>query len=606
MGPRLNFFSVQDPNLRPTMLQPVVLPLFPSKWAPPVTCWNTSRKRLGFWEGDSPSLPLSEARRTGRWWCRLVGARLWRPFPGLAGWVRDARRRSNPGQSRPINTGTGRSFITPTSTGQDPGAAAMVTRRAGTCRVSPWTQVIGRNDLYSVRGARTWDWTRLTVLPESRMARNGFPLTFTSASAAPAGRSWCTMQPASQVRVGGVGGSVGMGSSRGEGTAGLLWCRGMPSGARRSWPTLRGNSGALSPTSRCWAASASSMAPTSSSVVVEFLMPTACRWERGRARRRRSMTTRSATWAAEGDPSSNQWCASRVSSAAWARAGSRGLYSHSWNCWAVQIEDKPSRARISCFTSAYWAAVAAGRAKYACWASPVSRGASARAQSPGGHPSRVAVFSNTCRNASTSSWGVIFGSSLVACARASGCGTCGAAVAWRAASSCSVRPCRVARCSTICCWRMLTSVRCFQSSSISLKGRSTHLWQRRGKNKSRKRDENSQRMWCCLPVILHWHARILHHLSRGEESHDKDCSNKCPEGGFIVAQTGKKVTNRGGSALVQSVLSSLVLVQGARARARWRLSGHTLLSTGGGQEMREISCSLSGGPTQQWRDLLGL
>ncbi len=228
---------------------------------PPVTCWNTSKKRLGFWEGDSPSLPLSEARRTGDWCCRFVGARFRRPLPGLAGWVRDARRRSNPGQSRPINTGTGRSFITPTSTGQDPGAAAMVTRRAGTCRVSPWTQVIGRNDLYSVRGARTWDWTRLTVLPESRTARNGFPLTFTSASGAPVGRSWCTMQPASQVRVGGVGGSVGMGSSRGEGTAGLLWCGGMPSGARCSWPTLRGNGGALSPASRCWAASSSSMAP---------------------------------------------------------------------------------------------------------------------------------------------------------------------------------------------------------------------------------------------------------------------------------------------------------------------------------------------------------
>ncbi len=78
---------------------------------------------------------------------------------------------------------------------------------------------------------------------------------------------------------------------------------------------------------------------------------------------------------------------------------------------------------------------------------------------------------------------------------------------------------------------------------------------------------------------------MLYTLSRGEESHDKDCSNKCPEGGFIDTQKGKKVTNRCRSALVQSVLSSLVLVQGARARARalWRLSGHTLLS----REMRE-------------------
>ncbi len=47
------------------------------------------------------------------------------------------------------------------------------------------------------------------------------------------------------------------------------------------------------------------------------------------------------------------------------------------------------------------------------------------------------------------------------------------------------------------------------------------------------------------------------------------------------------MTNRCRSALVQSVLSSLVLVHGACARARWRLSGHTLLSTGGGQEIRE-------------------
>ncbi len=192
----------------------------------------------------------------------------------------------------------------------------------------------------------------------------------------------------------------------------------------------------------------------------------------------------------------------------------------------------------------------------------------------------VAVFSNTCKNASTSSWGVIFGSSLVACARASGSGTHGAAAAaWRAASSCSVCPCRVARCSTICCWRMLTSVRCFRSSSISGKGRSAHLWQRRGE-KNPGGDENSQRMWCCLSVILHWLARILHHLSRGEESHDKDCSNKCPGGWIYWHKKAKKVANRCRSARVQSVLSSSVLVQGARARALVRLSGHTLLSTG--------------------------
>ncbi len=52
---------------------------------------------------------------------------------------------------------------------------------------------------------------------------------------------------------------------------------------------------------------------------------------------------------------------------------------------------------------------------------------------------------------------------------------------------------------------------------------------------------------------------------------------------LLTHKRGKKVTNRCRSALVQSVLSSLVLVQGARARALWRLSGHTLLS----REMRE-------------------
>ncbi len=73
---------------------------------------------------------------------------------------------------------------------------------------------------------------------------------------------------------------------------------------------------------------------------------------------------------------------------------------------------------------------------------------------------------------------------------------------------------------------------------------------------------------------------------------------------LLAHKRGKKVTNRCRSALVQSVLSSLVLVQGARARALWRLSGHTLLS----REMRErvVSCSLPGGRTQQWRDLQGL
>ncbi len=52
-----------------------------------------------------------------------------------------------------------------------------------------------------------------------------------------------------------------------------------------------------------------------------------------------------------------------------------------------------------------------------------------------------------------------------------------------------------------------------------------------------------------------------------------------PEGGFIDKKGEKKqVTNRCKGALVRSVLSSSVLVQGARALL-W-LSGHTLLSIG--------------------------
>ncbi len=78
------------------------------------------------------------------------------------------------------------------------------------------------------------------------MARVRLPLTLTSTSGAPAGRSRCMMQPASQVRAGPGGASVGMGSSRGEGGPGLLNGRWVPSGARRSWTTLRGNA-ALAP-----------------------------------------------------------------------------------------------------------------------------------------------------------------------------------------------------------------------------------------------------------------------------------------------------------------------------------------------------------------------
>ncbi len=103
-------------------------------------------------------------------------------------------------------------------------------RQPETCRVSPCTQVIGREALVSPWGARTSDCTRLITLPESNRARNRRPLIFMYASGAPAGRSRCTIQPANHVCTGGVGTSIGMGSSLGVGAAGLpTGCR-APSG----------------------------------------------------------------------------------------------------------------------------------------------------------------------------------------------------------------------------------------------------------------------------------------------------------------------------------------------------------------------------------------
>ncbi len=202
----------------------------------------------------------------------------------------------------------------------------------------------------------------------------------------------------------------------------------MPSGACCPRATLRGKGGTRSPASRRRAASASSIASTSSDVVVGFRMSTAWRKTRGRARRRRSITTRSVTWAAVGVPTISQCCARRESLAAWARGGCRGWYVQSWKCWATHTGESPTRARISLFTSSYLSTAVVGRLKNARWDSPVRRGASAWAQSSGSHPSVVAVFSNICKYASTSSWTVIFGRSWVACTRGSGNGT-----RWRAA-----------------------------------------------------------------------------------------------------------------------------------------------------------------------------
>ncbi len=139
---------------------------------------------------------------------------------------------------------------------------------------------------------------------------------------------------------------MGIGSSCVPETAGLPTVRGVPSGVRRSWNTLWGNGGARSPASRHCVASANSMASTSSPMVCGFRIPAACRSGRGRARRNRSTTTRSVTWAALGSPASSQCCERRESSAAWARAGIRLLYSQAWNNWAAEMGERPTRARI--------------------------------------------------------------------------------------------------------------------------------------------------------------------------------------------------------------------------------------------------------------------
>ncbi len=128
---------------------------------------------------------------------------------------------------------------------------------------------------------------------------------------------------------------MGIGSSCGTGAAGLPTGLKVPSGERRSWGTLRGI-GIRSPASRRWAASANSMASTSSPTVSGFRMPAACRMGRGSARSKRSTTTRSATWAALGSPARSQWRVRRDRSAAW-----RGLATG----WSIPIRAPAGRPR---------------------------------------------------------------------------------------------------------------------------------------------------------------------------------------------------------------------------------------------------------------------
>lgn len=173
MGSRPCLFALHCAHLRPAVFQPVIFVLCSANRAPSCHLLEDIVKQVRFWEGDSSYLPLSKASRTG---CRrgpFTDPRgRWLLFR-LAGCMAAASRWSNPGQSLPNRMGMGRSFTIPTLTDQAPGVAEIVTRRAGTCRVSPCIHVIGRTAFVTLRGGRRWDWMRLTVLPESSRARNG-------------------------------------------------------------------------------------------------------------------------------------------------------------------------------------------------------------------------------------------------------------------------------------------------------------------------------------------------------------------------------------------------------------------------------------------------
>ncbi len=315
-----------------------------AKVPPPLTCWNTSKKRLADWEGDSPSRGLSEASRTGR--CR--GRRLnFRVRRLRRGWRVGWRGRAG-GQSL--------ASLSPEVPGRGgPSLGPLLWAKS----LGGWNSDAARGDLARVavdagdreNGPGSWPRGNHSRLDQADRAAGvqegpiGTPVDLHVYLRGCRGGSWCSIQPASQARRGAVGGSVGIGSSCGTGAAGLPTGLKVPSGERRSWGTLRGI-GIRSPASRRWAASANSMASTSSPTVSGFRMPAACRMGRGSARSKRSTTTRSATWAALGSPARSQWRVRRDRSAAWARAGNRLEYSHSCTSWAAATGESPTRDRI--------------------------------------------------------------------------------------------------------------------------------------------------------------------------------------------------------------------------------------------------------------------
>ncbi len=130
------------------------------------------------------------------------------------------------------------------------------------------------------------------------------------------------------------------------------------------------------------------------------------------------MTTRSATCAADGFPPVANVCANRVSSGL-GPGQAAGIYIPTRGSVALHIPpDRPSRARISRFTSSYCPAVTAGETEIHTLSLPVKRGAKARAQSAGSQPSMGRCnFQTSAKKALDVIVGSHFGSNLAACAR---------------------------------------------------------------------------------------------------------------------------------------------------------------------------------------------
>ncbi len=111
----------------------------------------------------------------------------------------------------------------------------------------------------------------------------------------------------------------------------------------------------------------------------------------------------------------------------------------------------------------------------------------------------------------------------------------------------SLSPWRAAMCSTICCCRMLTSVRCFNSSSMAGEESPPESINKNEKTQGKKKKEKIS-SWCTWgrTVILQSHARILHQCG-GLKNHTTVLSEvNSPEGEFIEQTNCKSDVSAGG------------------------------------------------------------